>query len=92
MELKEIIELVSLAITTIGLVATIVGSIFKGKLKEFIVKKMEEVENMHKTPVEKLQYVVEAVKDEYKLAKIVLNVEQFVEKIIDISKHINYKK
>ena len=92
MEVREIIEIISLCITTIGLIVTLFTAITKGKLKEFIIQKMEEVETKELTSVEKFEYVVNAVKEEYKILAILINIETFIEKVIDISKKINYKK
>lgn len=92
MEVREIIEIISLCITTIGLIVTLFTAITKGKLKEFIIQKMEEVETKELTSVEKFDYVVNAVKEEYKILAILINIETFIEKVIDISKKINYKK
>lgn len=92
MDTREIIELVSLCITTLGLIISLVTAIVKGHLKDFIVEKMEEVEKTDKNAAEKLSYVINAVKDKYKIVAIIINIEAFVEKIIDISKQINYRK
>ena len=92
MEVREIIELVCLCISTVGLITTLFTAITKGKLKEFVIQKMEEVETKELTSVEKFDYVVNAVKEEYKILAILINIETFIEKIIDISKKINYKK
>ena len=92
MDTREIIELISLGVTTLGFIVTLVTAIIKGHLKDFIIEKMEEVEKTDKNAVEKLEYVVSAVKDKYKIVAILLNIEAFVEKIIDISKQINYRK
>lgn len=92
MEIREIIELVCLCISTVGLITTLFTAITKGKLKEFVIQKMEEVETKELTSVEKFDYVVNAVKEEYKILAILINIETFIEKVIDISKKINYKK
>ena len=92
MSVTEIIELVGLGITILCLIGSIIVAIVKGKMKDFIIAKMEEIENSGKSPVEKLQYVIDAVKEEYKILTILINVKNFIEKIIGISKQINYKK
>ena len=92
MSIAEIIELVSLAIVTLGLIISIVTAVTKGKLKEFIIEKMEEAEKTGKPAAEKLQYVIEAVKEKYKIVTIIMNVKAFVEKVIVVTKQINYKK
>lgn len=92
MEIREIIEIIALCISTIGLITTLFTAITKGKLKEFVIQKMEEVETKELTSVEKFDYVVNAVKEEYKILAILINIETFIEKVIDISKKINYKK
>jgi len=92
MEIREIIEIIALCISTVGLITTLFTAITKGKLKEFVIQKMEEVETKELTSVEKFDYVVNAVKEEYKILAILINIETFIEKVIDISKKINYKK
>lgn len=92
MSIHEIIELVGLIISVLALIGSIVYSIIKGKLKDFIIEKMEEAEALELGGQEKLNYVLEAIKEKYKIAKIILNSQKFIEKVIAISKKINFKK
>lgn len=95
MSFQEIIELVMLIVVTIGLIGTIIIDICKGKMKDFIIAKMEEAEEKFKGDPEKakkkLEYVIEAVKEHYKLISIVLNIKEFIEKVISVTKKINAK-
>ena len=95
MSFQEIIELVMLIIVTIGLIGTIIIDICKGKMKDFIIVKMEEAEEKFKDDPEKakkkLEYVIAAVKEHYKLISIVLNIKEFIEKVISVTKKINAK-
>lgn len=91
MSMQEIIELVGLGVTIIALVASIVVAIVKGSLRDFIGEKMKEAEASGKSGKEKLEYVMKAVKEKYKLATLLLDVREFIEKIIDLTKNINSK-
>lgn len=91
MSMTEIIELISLGITALGLIITLATAIIKGRLKEFIIEKMEEAEASGKSGDEKLLSVINAVKEEYKIAAILMNIREFVEKVIKVTKKINAK-
>ena len=53
---------------------------------------MAEAEKLSMGGQQKLGYVINAVKEKYKIPELVLNVKKFIESIIEISKQINYKK
>lgn len=89
MSVQEITLLVLLAVSVLSGVATIIVAIIRGEMKKFVVEKMEEAEQSGKSGVEKLQFVLDAVKEKYKVLQIILNIQEFVEKIIDITKKIN---
>ena len=89
---NEIIQLIVLIVTTLALIATIVVAIVKGDMKKFIEEKMVEAENSGLNGEEKLKYVINSVKEKYKVMTIILNVKNVVERIIELSKQINYKK
>ena len=91
MSTETIITLIALGVAIIGGLAGIIISIVRGDMKKFIVEKMEEAEKSGKSGKEKLAYVLEAVKEKYKVLELILNVQKFVETIIDISKQINSK-
>ena len=95
MEIKEIVELISLAIAIIVAIVSIIGSIRKGQAKEFIVAKMEEAEVMFKDDPDKakkkLAYVVSETKREFRLTTLLMNTEEFVERIVKVTKKINVK-
>ena len=89
---NEIIQLIVLIVTTLALIATIVVAIVKGEMKKFIEEKMVEAENLGLSGKEKLEHVINSVKEKYKIMTIILNVKNVVEHIIELSKQINYKK
>lgn len=91
MSVQEIVELVGLGVTIIALIVSIIVAIVKGNLKDFITEKMKEAEASGKSGKEKLEYVIKAVKEKYKLATLLIDVREFIEKIIDITKNINSK-
>lgn len=92
MSLEAIISLIVLGVVILAGLITIIVAIVRGEMKKFIIAKMEEAENLKLDGLKKLQYVLEAVKEKYKLMELFLNVKKFVESIIEISKKINYKK
>lgn len=94
MTIGEIIELVALGMAIVSAIIFII----RGKVKDYIVEKMEEAEKLYENetdPVKKstlkLKYVIEAVKEKYKIAALIVNIKKFVEKIIEITKQINHK-
>lgn len=91
MNLTETIELISLIITALGLIISLGTAIAKGKLKQFVIEKMEEAEASGKSGEEKLLFVMNAVKEKYKIVAIVMNVKRFIEKVIAVTKKINAK-
>ena len=95
MSANEIIMLVILGISVLASLIGIIVATVRGDMKKFIVAKMEEAELIYKDDPDKakkkLNYVIEAVKEKYKLVELILNIRKFVEYIIDISKHINTK-
>lgn len=88
----EIIQLVVLIVVTLALIATVVVAIVRGDMKKFIEEKMVEAENLGLSGKEKLEYVINAVKEKYKIMTIILNIKKVIEHIIELSKQINYKK
>lgn len=89
---NEIIQLIVLIVTTLALIATIVVAIIRGDMKKFIEEKMVEAENLGLSGEEKLKYVINSVKEKYKVMTIILNIKNVIEHIIELSKQINYKK
>ena len=91
MSIETIISLVTLGVVALGGLFAIIVAIVRGDMKKFIEEKMIEAEKSGKTGSEKLAYVLEAVKEKYKVMEVVLNVRKFIESIISISKEINSK-
>lgn len=91
MEIGTIITLCVLGVSVVSGLIAIIVAIVRGDMKKFIVEKMEEAEKSGKSGKEKLAYVLEAVKEKYKVMDFILNVKKFVEYIISISKNINAK-
>ena len=88
MSVAEIIELITLAITLVGLVGTIIVSIRNGEMKNFVIEKMEEAEEKFKDlekpekSIKKLDYVINAVKEKYKVLSIIINVKEIIERLV----------
>ena len=91
MNVETIIVLAFLGVAVISGVVSIIVAIVRGDMKKFIEEKMIEAEKLELTGKEKLTYVIEAVKEKYKLAELFLNIRKFIEHIIDLSKQINAK-
>ena len=91
MDTGTLITIISLGVVALSGVVGIVIALVRGDIKNFIVSKMEEAEKMGMSGADKLKYVLQAVKDKYKIMEVVLNVRKFIEYIISISKEINHK-
>ncbi len=91
MNIEAIITIIILAVSLLGTVITLITALVRGEMKKFIEEKMIEAEKSGKSGSEKLAFVVEAFKEKYKIMQFILNVKQFVEKIIELTKEINAK-
>lgn len=91
MSVETIVTLVTLGVVALGGIISIIIAIVRGDMKKFIVEKMEEAEKSEMSGTQKLQFVIQAVKEKYKIAEVVLNTKKFIEYIISISKGINCK-
>lgn len=91
MTIKDIIFLAILGVGIIAGIVAIIVAIVRGDLKKFIVEKMEEANQLYGNlpkpdrSIKKLQYVLEAVKEKYKIADLFLNVKKFIEYIVQIN-------
>lgn len=92
MSQTEIISLIALGIVCLVGIISIIVAVIRGDMKKFIKEKMAEAEKLSMGGQQKLGYVIDAVKEKYKIPELVLNVKKFIESIIEISKQINYKK
>ena len=87
----EILVLVGLGCGILAGVIAIVVGIVRGEVQKFIIVKMEEAEQQYKDlpkpdkSIKKLQYVINAVKEKYKIAELIMNVRKFIEKIVEIN-------
>ena len=91
MTTEMIITLATLGVVVLGGLFTILIALIRGDMKKFVEEKMFEAEKSGKTGSEKLSFVLNAVKEKYKVLELLLNVKKFVEYIIVISKQINAK-
>lgn len=92
MSIETLITLIVLGSAILVSLITIVVAIIRGDMKKYIIAQMEEAEKSGLSGKEKLQFVIDRVKEKYKVLELVLNVKKFVEEIISITKQINYKK
>ena len=91
MQIETIITLIILGATILIGVLGIVLALVRGEMKKFIETKMIEAEALELSGEKKLEYVLVAVKEKYKVLEIVMNVRKFIEHIIALSKKINVK-
>lgn len=91
MTVEMIITLATLGVVVLAGLITIAVALIRGDMKKFVEEKMIEAEKTGASGAEKLQYVILAVDEKYKVLKFLLNVKKFVEYIIVISKQINVK-
>lgn len=94
-----LISLITAIIAVIGLVGALITSLRSGSLKQFILEKMEEAEKKYKDIVDKderaiakLEYVINAVKEKYKLLALLIDIKKIIEILVKFSKQVNYKK
>ena len=92
MDIKTIITLIILGIVVVSGILAIIVAIVRGDMKKFIEEKMIEAEQQEMSGAKKLEYVLLAVKDKYKIFELFLNVKKFIEHIIAITKKINVKQ
>ena len=91
MQIETIISLVVLGVVILASLITLIIALVRGEMKKFVVEKMEEAEKLEISGTKKLEYVLQAVKEKYKIMELFLNVKKFVEYIIKITKEINAK-
>ena len=90
-KVSMIIGLITLAV---GLVGTILGwviSIRQGQLKVFVEEKMMEAESKELSGEQKLAYVLEKVKEKYKVLAFIEKAKEFIDELIKFSKKVNSK-
>ena len=91
MPTREIIELALLGIVVLAGLISVIVALVRGDMKKFVEEKMVEAESLDLTGSQKLEFVLKAVREKYKVLELVLNIKKFVEHIIDLSKQINVK-
>ena len=91
MSVEMIITLATLCVVALGGLFSIIVAIIRGDMKKFIEEKMVEAEKLELSGEKKLAYVLQAVKEKYKVVEVLLNCKKFIEHIITLSKQINAK-
>lgn len=97
-QIKLLIALIILGVVIIGAIALIVISIIRGDMKTYIQECMAEAEELYKDlpkpekSKKKLQYVIDKVKEKYKLASLFLNIKKFVEMMVEFINSMKPKK
>lgn len=91
MQLETIITLAVLGATALGGIIAIIVALVRGEVKQFIVEQMEIAGEKFKDlpkpqkSIQKLQFVIERVKEKYKIAELIINIKKFVEYIVKIN-------
>ena len=91
MQVETIISLVVLGVVVVAGLVSIIIAIVRGDMKKFIIEKMEEAEKLELSGEKKLEYVLQALKEKYKVLQLLINAKKFIESIIAITKQINVK-
>lgn len=83
--------LIMLGAAIVAGIAVIIFAIVRGDMKNFIITKMEEAGEKYKDlpkperSLKKLDYVIDAVKEKYKLGELFLNIKKFIEYVVSIN-------
>lgn len=91
MSVMEIVELVVLCALAVGGIIAIIVAIVRGEMKKFIEEKMVEAEKLELAGEKKLAYVLQSVKEKYKILELLMNCRKFIERLIKLTKQINVK-
>ena len=91
MDVQVLVPVIILGVAVASGIITIVVAIIRGDMKKFIEGKMIEAEKLELSGEKKLEYVLQSVKEKYKVLELILNVKKFIEHIIALSKQINVK-
>ena len=91
MDINAIITIVILGVALLGSISGLIIAFVRGDMKKFIEEKMVEAEKSGKIGKEKLNYVLNEFKKKYKIAELIFNAKEFIEKVIAITKQINSK-
>ena len=95
--IKTVALLVLSAVVIIAGIVGIVVAIVRGDLQKFIKEKMAEAEQLYKDMPKpekskaKLKYVLDAVNEKYKVAKLVMNIRKFIEDAVEFYNSMNGK-
>lgn len=97
MNIETIITLIVLGVLAIGGIVAFGIALIRGEVKKYICEQMKIAEEKFKDlpkpekSIKKLQYVINAVKEKYKLVELFMNIRKFIEYIVTLSKDINNK-
>lgn len=95
--IKTVALLVILALVIFAGLWAILVAIKRGELQKFIKEKMVEAETLYKDMPKpekskaKLKYVLDAVNEKYKVAKLFLNIRKFIEDAVKFFNSMNGK-
>jgi len=96
--IKTIALIIISAVVIIAGIVAIIVAIARGDMQKFIKEKMVEAEELYKDMPKpqkskaKLQYVLEAVNEKYKISKLFMNIKTFIEKAVEFHNSMNGKK
>ena len=98
MSQEALISLIMLAVVIVVAIVGIIVALVRGEIKEFAKEKMVEAEELYKDlpkpekSQKKLEYVIKAVKEKYKISDLIINITKFIKKTIEFINEMKGKK
>ena len=98
MSQEALISLIVLAVVIVISIVTIVVALIRGDIKKFAKEKMVEAEALYadlpkpEKSKKKLEYVINAVKEKYKIPELIINITKFIKQTIEFVNDMKSKK
>lgn len=98
MSQEALISLIMLAVVIVVSIVGIIVALIRGEVKKFAKEKMIEAESIYadlskpEKSQKKLEYVIKAVKEKYKISELILNISKFISQTIDFINEMKGKK
>ena len=89
MSQEALISLIVLAVVVVIGIVTIIVAAVRGEIKKFAQEKMVEAEELYKDlpkpekSKKKLEYVINAVKEKYRISDLIINITKFIKETIE---------
>lgn len=92
MSQEMLITIIVFGVVALILLGIIIYGLVKGNLRQFVEDKMREAEKKFDNGSDRLKYVIDAVKEKYKVNLLVNIASNIIKYVIGLTKDINYKK